>query len=370
MNKDVIDRCVATLEEEDLDAIVAMSPENVAYLTGFVVPSQPILRFRHAAVVITRDGRRSVLAIDMEATTVKNRLPDEDVHIWQEFQENAMPVFADLLTGLGLASGTIGIETDYVPIRDWEKLTALLPEVRWVASHPIFNRLRMVKTPRELDLMRNLARITDRSIKEALESVKAGDTEMDLAGAVTTNLFRYGAQNFKWLILASGERSQFPNVGPTLRKLERGDLVRLEVFGALDGYYTGVCRTAVVQEASEEVQAIWADIVACRDLIFGSVCDGAKGTDIHRTVMARFDELGWPRMDFVGHGIGLFVHEDPYIGPDPDARLETGMVLGVEPVLLVPGAYGFQCKDIVAVGPDGCDVLSDVTDTDRLLVIE
>jgi Xaa-Pro aminopeptidase len=87
-------------------------------------------------------------------------------------------------------------------------------------------------------------------------------------------------------------------------------------------------------------------------------------------VKARFEELGWPPMDFVGHGIGLFVHEDPYIGPDPSARLETGMVLGVEPVLLVPGKYGFQVKDVVAVGPDGCDVLSDVTDTDHLLVIE
>jgi Xaa-Pro aminopeptidase len=75
-------------------------------------------------------------------------------------------------------------------------------------------------------------------------------------------------------------------------------------------------------------------------------------------------------MDFVGHGIGLFVHEDPYIGPDPGARLESGMVLGVEPVLLVPGEYGFQVKDIVAVTPKGCDVLSDVTNTDRLLVVQ
>jgi Xaa-Pro aminopeptidase len=192
---------------------------------------------------------------------------------------------------------------------------------------------------------------------------------MDLAGAVATNLFRYGAQSYKLLIVASGERSQFPNVGPTLRKLERGDIVRLEVFGVLEGYHTGVCRTAVVQETSEEVDEIWSNIVACRDLILGSVRDGASGADIHREVMARFEELGWPPMDFVGHGIGLFVHEDPYIGPDVEARLETGMVLGVEPILLVPGAYGFQVKDIVAVGRDGCDVLSDVTNTDRLLAI-
>jgi Xaa-Pro dipeptidase len=370
MNQDIVEKCMEALDDHDLDAIVAMSPENFAYVVGVVVPSQPVLRWRHAAAVVTRDGRRSILTVDMEATTVMDLQPDEDVHVWQEFQENAMPVFADLLRGLGLASARIGLETDYVPARDMEALSALLPDARWEACQVIFNRLRMVKTPRELDLMRRLARITDRSIKEALEAVKPGDTEMELAGAVTTNLFRHGAQNFRWLILASGERSQFPNVGPTTRTLRPGDVVRLEVFGALDGYHTGVCRTAVVEKASDEIEGIWSNIVLCRDLIFESVADGARGIDIHHRVMDRFMDLGWPPMDFVGHGIGLFVHEDPYIGPDANARLEVGMVLGVEPVLLIPGAYGFQVKDVVAVGPDGCEVLSDVTNTDRLLVIE
>jgi Xaa-Pro aminopeptidase len=339
-------------------------------VVGFVVPSQPVLRWRHAAAIVTRDGRRAILTVDMEATTVKNLQPEEDVRVWQEFQENAMLQLADLLRDLGLASARVGLETDYLPVRDMEALSALLPQTRWEPCHPIFNRLRMIKTPRELDLMRTLARITDRSIKEALESVRAGDTEMDLAGAVTTNLFRHGAQDFKWLILASGERSQYPNVGPTMRKLERGDIVRLEVFGALNGYHAGICRTAVVQQASPEVEEIWSNIVACRDLIFEGAADGARAAAIHRTVMDRFEELGWPPMDFVGHGIGLFVHEDPYLGPDAEARLETGMVLGVEPVLLVPGAYGFQVKDIVTVGPEGSELLSDVTNTDRLLVIE
>jgi Xaa-Pro aminopeptidase len=370
MNQDIVDKCVRAVAEEDLDAIIAISPENFAYVTGFIVPSQPVLRWRHAAVVITRDARKALFTVDMEATTVKDLEPHEDVRVWEEFEEDAMPVLATLLTDLGLSAARIGIEMDYVPMRDMERLQKLLPGARWEPCHSIFNRLRMIKTPRELELMRDLARITDRSIKEALESVSAGDTEMDLAGAVTTNLFRYGAQNFKWLILASGERSQFPNVGPTHRKLQRGDIVRLEVFGALDGYHTGICRTAVVQEATPEVEEIWSNIVGCRDLIFETIRDGASGSEVYQKVMARFEELDWPTMGFVGHGIGLFVHEDPYIGRYGDASLESGMVLGTEPVLLLPGRFGFQVKDIVAVGPDGCDVLSDVSNTDRLLVIQ
>jgi ectoine hydrolase len=370
MNQDIVDKCVAALEQENLDAIIAITPENFAYVTGFIVPSQAILRWRHAAVLITRDARRVLFTVDMEASTVKDLAPGEDVHVWQEFEENAMPVLADILGGLGLASARIGLETDYLPTRDMERLATLLPDVSWEPCHQIFNRLRMIKTARELELMRTLSRITDRSIQRAFESVRPGDTEMDLAGAVTANLLHLGAENFKWLIVASGERSQFPNVGPTMRKLRRGDIVRLEVFGALNGYQAGVCRTAVVEEASLEASQIWSNIVACRDLIFDAIADGISAALVYHKVRARFEELGWNPLSFVGHGIGLFAHEEPYIGRYGDVQIEAGMVLGVEPVLLIPNRFGFQVKDIVSVGSDGCEVLSDVTNTDQLVVIE
>jgi Xaa-Pro dipeptidase len=370
VNRDIVDRCVAAMAAEGLDGLVALSPENFAYVAGFVVPSQPVLRWRHAAVVVTGDGRTALSIVDMEASTVRALEPTAEVRVWEEFAEDAMPVLADLLADLGLAAGRVGIETDYLPARDAERLTGLLPRVRWAPAQATFNRLRRHKTPREQALLARLARITDRSIQEAFGSVRAGDTELDLAGAVTTALFRLGADDFKWLILASGERSQYPNVGPTARRLRRGDVVRLEVFGMLDGYHAGVCRTAVVQQAPQEAAAIWADIAGCRDLILDSLGDGASGAGIYAKVADRFRTLGWAPISFVGHGIGLFVHEEPYIGRYGDARLEAGMVLGTEPVLLVPGAWGFQVKDVVAVTRDGCQVLSDVTDTDRLFVID
>jgi Xaa-Pro dipeptidase len=142
------------------------------------------------------------------------------------------------------------------------------------------------------------------------------------------------------------------------------------VFGALDGYHAGICRTAVVQSATSEATGIWSNIVASRNLIFDAISDGASGAHVYDKVKTHFAELGWDPLSFVGHGIGLFVHEEPYIGRYGDARIENGMVLGVEPVLLIPGKFGFQVKDLVSVGPDGCEVLSDMTDTDQLIVIE
>ena len=368
MNADIIEKVAGAAEGADLDAIVAMTPENFAYLTGFVVPSQPVLRWRHAAAIVTRDGKVTLFAVDMESTTVRSLEPDADIRIWQEFEENAMPVLADTIRELGLGGSRIGVELNYLPARDLDALRTALPDVTWEPAGELFDRLRMVKTPREVEHMRRLSRLTDQAIGEAFASLKAGDTEMDMAGAVTSSLFRLGAENFKLLIVASGERSRFPNVGPSERPLRAGDLVRLEVFGVLNGYHAGVCRTGVVGEASPEALRIWSNFVRCRDRLSETIRAGASSADVYRDFLGVFEELGYEPISFVGHGIGLFLHEAPYLGRYGDWQLEAGMVLGVEPVVLAQD-FGLQLKDIVAVTDDGAERLSDVTDTDELLTI-
>lgn len=369
MNADVVARQVEAMAATDLDALVAISPENFAYVTGFVVPSQPVLRWRHAAAVTTRDGKGALLSVDMEASTVRGRAGGLDVRVWKEFEDDAMPVLAALLRDLGLAAARIGIETDYVPTRDMERLRGLLPGARWAPAEGIFNRLRTIKTPRELDLLRRLSRLTDRALETALRSVRAGSSEMDLAGALTSAIYRLGADGFRFLICATGERSQYPNVGPSDRKLEPGDLVRLEVFGMLAGYHAGVCRTAVVGEPPAEAVRIWATLVECRNIVFDAIRPGASAADVYRRFLVKFGELGFAPISFVGHGIGQFLHEEPYLGAYGDATLEAGMVLGVEPLVYLPGRFGLQNKDMVAVTDDGCELLSDVVDTDRLFPI-
>ncbi len=369
LNQDVVDKQVQAISQAGLDAMVAMSPENVAYVLGFVVPSQPVLRWRHAAVVTTRDGNTAVLCVDMEETTVRSRLPDDNVRVWAEFEDNAMPVLADLLGDLGLTSARVGVETDYLPARDLDTLRSVLPHVRWEPAQDLFARLRMLKTPREVELLRRLSRLTDQAIQHALTNVKAGDTEIDLASAVISEIYRRGAEQYKFLIVATGERSQFPNVGPSHRVLQPGDLIRLEIFGMLGGYHAGVCRTAVVQEASAEASRIWANLVACRHIVFDAIRPGASSADVYGQFLAKFSELGYNPISFVGHGIGLHLHESPYLGRYGDWPLEASMVLGVEPLLYLPGHFGLQIKDMVAVTQSGCELLSDVIDADQLFVV-
>lgn len=369
LRSDIVGRVADALAAQGLDAVVAISPENFAYLTGVVVPSPALFRWRHSAVVLTADGASGVLAVDMEATTVTSRLGDLDVRVWAEFDDSAMPVLAELLSAMGLGAARVGIETDYLPARDMDRLRALLPGVAWAAAQGLFDRARMHKTPREVEHLARLSRMTERAIQRGLASVHAGSTEHDLAGTVLSALYREGVDQHKLLIVASGERSQYPNVGPTARVLQRGDLVRLEIFGVSEGYHAGVCRTAVVQEPPAEARRIWENLVACRQTVFSALRPGTTGGEVYRRYRRTFDELGYDPIAFVGHGIGLHLHEEPYLRDADDRPLEAGMVLGVEPLLYLPGAFGLQIKDMVAVTEDGCRLLSDVMDADDLLVI-
>lgn len=367
MDAEIIEKERRALAAAGLDALVALSPENVTYTSGIVVPSQSLMRWRHAACVVTADGAVAMVVVDMEETTVRAHGAIAELRVYREFADDPMESLAALLFDRGLGKARIGIETDFIPARDFAALKRRLPEAELVAAEGIFQRLRQLKTGAELERLRQLSRLTDRAIGEALSGAREGVSEMELAGRLTASLFAGGAESFKLMIVASGERSQFPNVGPSERRLGRGDLIRMEIFGVLGGYHAGVCRTAVVGEPTAEQERIWANLVACKYLVLERIRPGARAPAIYRAFLEKFSELGFAPISFVGHGIGLGLHEEPYLGRYGESTLEAGMVLAIEPLVFIPGRMGLQNKDMVAVTEEGCELLSNQTETDELI---
>ncbi|HEY7302294.1 MAG TPA: Xaa-Pro peptidase family protein [Xanthobacteraceae bacterium] len=371
MRQEVIARLLRATGEAGLDAVVAISPENFAYVTGFLSPTQPLMRWRHAMALVTADGAAALVAVDMEANTIRSKAPPgTEIAVWREFAFDATKVLADLLRQHGLAKARIGIEMDYLPAADFAALKHILPSAQFIAAEALLARLRQIKTATEIDLMRRLSRIADQAITEAYRSVAAGSSEMDIAAALTRGIYEQGAEYFKLMIVATGERSVFPNVGPTNRLLRRGDVCRVEIFPMIGGYHAGVCRTAAVGSPPPQAERIWANLTACKYLLLDAIKPGASTRAIYDLYLGKVGELGLPPISFIGHGIGLHLHEDPYLGPMPDQRLEPGMVLGIEPLIYETGfGFGMQNKDMVLVTETGCELLSDYANTDKLIVI-
>ncbi|NNM01706.1 MAG: aminopeptidase P family protein [Gammaproteobacteria bacterium] len=370
MREEIVRRIRRRLLERELDAAICLSPENFAYVSGFVVPSQPLMRWRHAAVVIPLEGEPAYLAVDMEASTVAAHAGDTQVRVWAEFTDAAMAVLAGLLEDMGLASKRIGTELDYLPAVDHAALAAALPSASFEAFHPDLARLRELKTGDEIALMRRLARIADQAIHDALMAVSPGDSEMDIAGHLTRNVYALGATDFTLMIIATGERSVYPNVGPTERILKNGDICRVEIFAMLGGYHAGVCRTARVGAAPPHAEDIWRVLTESKYAVLDAIKPGASSAAVYQTFLDHLARLALPPISFVGHGIGLHLHEEPYLGKYSDVPLEAGMVLGVEPLVYDTGyGFGMQNKDIVLVTESGSELLSDFTNTDTLLTV-
>jgi Xaa-Pro aminopeptidase len=304
----------------------------------------------------------------MEESTVSGRLTDVPLKSWGEFTGSAMVVFAEQLREMSLARGRVGIETDYLPARDMEILKQELPTVVFVAVQDLFNQARTIKTERELELLHRLSRISDQSINDALAAANVGTSEMQLAADLTRGIYSRGAEDFKFMIIATGERSQLPNVGPSERNLVAGDVCRVEIFSILNGYHAGVCRSAYIEAPPAHAERIWSLLSDATQMLLETIRPGASTRDIYDAYLKMIAPLDMPPIAFVGHGIGLHLHEDPYLGVQNDRPLEAGMVLGIEPLIYRTGhGFGLQNKDMVAVTENGCTLLSDATDT-RFLV--
>ncbi len=369
MNPDIIARLKKAMAEEGLDALVAISPENVTYTTGIVVPSQSLMRWRHAIAIVTADARITMLVIDMEETTVRGHGAIQDLRVYREFVDDPMEKLCEALADLKLERAKLGIEMEYLPGKDLLTLQRKAPSAEIVAGDGIFHGLRQVKTTEEIELLRSLSRITDKAIGHALRGARAGMTEMELAGPLVSGIFAGGAENFKLLIIAAGERSQYPNVGPTERRLKESDIIRMEIFGVRNGYHAGICRTAVVGKPTPEQDKIWKNLIECKYLVMDLIKPGASAREIYQKFLKKFSELGFEPISFVGHGIGLFLHEEPYLGRCGASTLEEGMVMAIEPLVFIPGRMGLQNKDMIAVGKSGCELLSDSTPTDQLIQV-
>jgi len=280
MNKDILKKVAAMAVEESLDAIIATSPENFAYLAGFVVPSHHVLRWRHSMLIVKPDETVAAFTVDMEESTVAGRLPGVPVKSWGEFTDSSMVVLAEQLRELAVSGGRVGIETDYLPARDLEILKRELPKMEFVAIQDFFNRARMIKTERELDLLRRLSRISDQSIQDALAAADIGTSEMQLAADLTRGIYSQGAEDFKFMIIATGERSQLPNVGPSERVLTFGDVCRVEIFSILNGYHAGVCRSAYVGEPPDHAERIWGLLSEATQMLLETIKPGVSTRDI------------------------------------------------------------------------------------------
>jgi Xaa-Pro aminopeptidase len=380
-----VNRLKDLMHREGLDAVIATCPENVTYLSGFWAMSQWVRRGPQAYVLFPSDGEQPSLIAN---SGILDLVPDQnpwvkDVRRYGYFQmdvdssveldaadrlqkqlfesqaySGSVEALVEAAKEKGLARAKIGIDEMGITPQCMDQLVSLMPEAKFVRSFSLFEHVRSVKTPGEIEILRQAARITERAIDAALTAAKEGVTEREMLRAFNACLAQNDAAPVVGCI-GFGNRSAMINVQPSDRKLKKGDLIRFDVGGRYRHYRSDMSRGASLGEPHPRVKKYYRAVEKGVLRAYDVVRPGLKVADLFNEVVETVRREGIPhfKRSHVGHGIGVDGYDPPNIAEKTTEVFEENMVVCVETPYYELGFAGLQVEDMIRVTKDGAESL-------------
>jgi Xaa-Pro aminopeptidase len=343
-----LERAKAALRERGIDVLVVGPSADLRYLTGI----DAHLSERMNLLVLPTEGRPAFVVPRLEASNVAGREALLDVLVWQETEAPA-----ELVAHRVGSSAKVAAVGDQLHSVFLLRLQEALPGLRWLPAGPVLRDLRMLKDAAEVATMREAARRTDEAWAAFVESeTLVGLTErqaMDRLMRLTTE--RGLEPSFG--TCASGPNSAHPHHATGTRVIEPCDVVLFDWGGSLDGYQSDMTRTVVAGAPSEEFRRVYETVLRANEAAFAAVRPGATCESIDRAARRVIEEAGYgPHfIHRVGHGLGLDVHEEPYLVAGNALPLEPGMVFSDEPGIYLESRFGVRIEDTVICTEDGAE---------------
>jgi Xaa-Pro aminopeptidase len=256
----------------------------------------------------------------------------------------------------------LGVEADHVTMSDAKRLAKFLPTgLRLRGATALVEKLRMVKDADELDQIRAAVHVGAKLFDRALEVLRPGVKETDVAAEMEFAARRAGGEEMSFpTIIASGARSALPHGRASSKVIERGGFVVCDFGVILSGYCSDQTRTVWVGDIDDHARSAYEAVREAQAAAVRAVRPGAKVGDVDAAARKVLDErgLGANFTHSTGHGVGLEIHEAPRVATGQKEVLKPGMVITVEPGVYFPGKWGIRIEDMVAVTATGCEVLT------------
>jgi Xaa-Pro aminopeptidase len=226
---------------------------------------------------------------------------------------------------------------------------------RSLAADGLMSVLRIRKSESEIEALSRSAALADDALMAGADACRPGATERDVAWAVTRHFLKNGAEKVDFTIVASGPNGAFPHHETGKRRLETGDTIVLDLGATLDGYKSDVTRVIHLGEPHAEVWAAYGAVQEANRRGREAAVAGARACVVDQAARQSLEKAGYGPyfVHRTGHGLGMELHEPPWITSDSDTVLEPGMVFSVEPGVYLPGKFGIRVEDIVVVRRDG-----------------
>lgn len=331
-----------------VDALLLTSLANIRYTTGFSGTSALVFMTPRGATLIT-DFRYQTQA-SAEVGDVA-RIVIEPQSLWSGLWRS-LPTATPCM---------VGFESNHLVHRDFQRLLEQGARWQWRPTVDIVETLREQKDEDEVALIAEAARRADAALARTIDNVRAGMSELEIAGILERALRDAGSEGFPFpTIVASGERSALPHARSSHRVVAEGDFLLIDFGAVVGGYCADITRTFVVGRATTEQREVHAIVREANERASRSIRAGMRGRDADAVARGYIEDRGFGDAfgHSLGHGIGIEVHEAPRLARTAEASLPPHAVVTIEPGIYRPGWGGVRIEDDVFLEDVGARVLT------------
>ncbi len=334
---------LARLQELLEEPLLVTNPINVTYLCGLSSSNAALLVEPERVQLFTdfRYFERAETIASVEAVQTRRNL------------------YADLAERL---EGRIGFEPDAVTVARYHVLDQGGLEL--VPRRGLVEQLREVKDSAELAAVRRSAEILTEAMRSLAEGAVVGRSERELAWRLVERMHELGAEDSAFsAVVAGGIAAASPHAVPSDRRIEVGEMVVVDAGCKINGYCSDCTRTFSTGKLPVELEEAYAIVLESQLAGLAAVRPGADGTAVDGVARKVIEDAGLGERfgHGLGHGVGLEVHEAPWLNPELESTLAVGNVVTIEPGVYISGLGGIRIEDLAIVGEDGPDVLTDLT---------
>lgn len=329
----------------EIDGMIISNPINIEYITGVYAEGTLIINDKDN--IFITDAR---YIEDVNSTiTISDEI---NVRDQANIPENEyISFFANC--------PRVGIEENYISYSKYQNLVRIYRLKEAVETNNLIEKMRTIKDDNEIAKIRRACEITDNCFTHLLEYIKVGMTERQIAFEIEKYFIENGANGLAFdTIVASGENSSKPHAVPTNRKIQSGDNITIDFGAKYKGYCSDMTRTIFVGSVSDEVRNLYNFILEGQLRATNKIKDGVDGKSVARGVQIEYNARNFELIHALGHGVGLEVHELPYLSYRSSQILKENMVVTNEPGIYIPEKIGIRIEDTILVNKLESEVLT------------
>ncbi|MCH7587497.1 MAG: aminopeptidase P family protein [Chloroflexi bacterium] len=346
------------LEQHEMDVLAVLPGPSFIYLTGisFHLSERPIM------ALFPRNGTPLLVLPRFERSKAETAQIEFKSFDYDENPSNQIKALLSAASELGAGRLKIGVEPLSMRYEELNLLERAMPEATILPADALLTALRGIKDDFEIESMRRAAQIAEQALEATLPLIKVGMTEIELASELVIQLLRAGSEPDLpfYPIVASGPNAALSHAVPGERKLAAGDVLVIDWGARMNGYVSDITRTFAISEVDPELERLHEIVKRANSAGIAAIQPGAKCSDIDRAARNIIESAGYGEhfTHRTGHGIGLAIHENPYIRGDNDEKLSPGMSFTVEPGIYLQGKLGVRIEDNIVVSDDGVQILT------------